>query len=395
MVGGLGRPPDAYGVVVKHSRRALLFVPLGAALILCVIMLLRPSEPNEAPEKVERLPSDPSGQAASVDAETPNEPPGATPVGPSVENQAPEGEVEPTDSLARLTPPEFSQVLAKLRRALSNGAVGPLAFRILSELPDPADRLRAIETILRDPSDTRSVGYHKSKALWMLGELGYPEGVPLALEALKVSDSQWLRKEAAEALGKLGDPSVSGVLHAAYLDAPLEVKKAIVSALKRLGDSTLLSRFLDDATTALSDLDAKVRRRAMGLLVNLDDPRTFPIAVRALRDKDDGVRMTATSVLRKMPSTEALPHWESALGDREDYVRYMAQRRIEEIIEAPGDELERDAKARAIRALGKFGDRQSLRWLRNLPNTLRPEDYLSMKGSIEQAIHSLDQRLKK
>ena len=385
---------------MKYSRRTLLLLPLGAALVLCLIVLLRPSELSTSREKAERLgkhdsPRESPSKPTSVDAAMPNESPELSPLGPLDENQAPEGGSEPAGSLAQPAAPEFSPVLAKLRRALSNGAVGPLALRILSELPDPADRLMAIETILRDPSDTRSVGYHKSKALWMLGELGYPEGVPLALEALKVSDSQWLRKEAAEALGKLGDPSVSGALHAAYLDARLEVKQAVVLALRRLGDSALLPRFLDDASTALSDPDEKVRRRAMGSLVNLDDPRTFPIAVRALTDKDGHVRMAATAVLRKMPSAEALPHWVSALADREDYVRYMAQRRIEEIIKAQGDALERDARTRAIRALGKFGDRQSLQWLRDLPKTLGPEDYLSMKVHIDQAIHSLDQRFKK
>jgi HEAT repeat protein len=198
-----------------------------------------------------------------------------------------------------------------------------------------------------------------------LGKLGDPQAVPPLIKAL--GDSDWdVRRAAAEALGKLGDPQAV---------PPLSVwahagKDAARDALQTLGHPML------DLPQAVAQVAAQgawgVLIRALTctqvreVVVGLGAPAVPPL-IQALGDSDRDVRCAAAEALVKI-GTPAVPPLIQALGDRSENVRAAAAealgaigdpQAVPPLIQALGDS-DWDVRCAAAWALGKLGDPQAV-----------------------------------
>lgn len=92
--------------------------------------------------------------------------------------------------------------------------------------PTARDRLIFVHT------DKQSV-HRRQDATFVLGEMRAKEAVPVLISAMRDPDAM-LRRLAAEALGKIGDPRAAGPLRIAIGDDNAIVRKTAVRALHKV-----------------------------------------------------------------------------------------------------------------------------------------------------------------
>ncbi|MCX8067326.1 MAG: HEAT repeat domain-containing protein, partial [Anaerolineae bacterium] len=161
-----------------------------------------------------------------------------------------------------------------------------------------------------------------------LGRIGDPRAVPGLLKALRDADAE-VRWAAAEALGRVGAPAVPGLLEV-LRDADAGVRRAAAEALGRIGDPQAIPGLLE----ALRDADPRVRRAAAEALGRIGAP-ALPSLLEALRDADWWVRRAAAKALGEIaralkPATEEKARWEqAALLHRVARALYRARRRVD------------------------------------------------------------------
>ena len=96
-----------------------------------------------------------------------------------------------------------------------------------------------------------------------------------------LKDNDWLvRREAAEALGKLGDKRAVTPLIACLTDADSSVRFNVVEALGKLGDKQAVEPLI----ACLKDEDERIRRAAAEALGKLGDKRAVEPLIAALPD---------------------------------------------------------------------------------------------------------------
>jgi HEAT repeat protein len=183
-----------------------------------------------------------------------------------------------------------------------------------------------------------------------------PEGcfaqtVPDTFSALEplikaLGDNEYVRKAAAEALGKLGDPRAFEPLIKALGDG----NSGAASALGTLGHP----RAVESLIKALGDRNAEARRAAAFALGKLGDPRAVDPLIRALGN-ESAARKAAAEALTRLGEVK----WEPLIQCNQDDVARLATsgdpRAIEPLIEALGDKDQVVGKA-AVAALGALGD---------------------------------------
>jgi HEAT repeat protein len=86
------------------------------------------------------------------------------------------------------------------------------------------------------------------------------------LVALRDLNDSWLRREAAAALGSIGDPSAVSYLTISLIDSSSQVRQAAAAALGKIGDPRAVHPLVD----ALDDREANVRQAAAEALGKLD-----------------------------------------------------------------------------------------------------------------------------
>jgi HEAT repeat protein len=226
--------------------------------------------------------------------------------------------------------------------------------------------------------------------------LGAP-AVPALIKALGDSDSA-VRRAAAEALGKLGDPQAVPALIQALGDSDSAVRRAAAEALGAIGDPQAVPALIQ----ALGDSDWDVRRAAAWALGKLGDPQAVPaLSVWAhaggyaardalqtlghpMLDLPQAVTQVAAQgawgvLIRALTCTQvrevvvglgapAVPALIQALGDGSENFRWAAAwalgaigdpQAIPALIQALGDS-DRDVRRAAAWALGAIGDPQAV-----------------------------------
>ena len=127
-----------------------------------------------------------------------------------------------------------------------------------------------------------------------LEKIGDPQAIPALIEALKDEDRD-VRRTAAWALGQIGPPAVPALIQA-LRDEKWEVRQAAAEALEKIGDPQATPALIQ----ALRDEDVGVRRVAAKALGQIGDPQATPALIHALRDEERWVREAAAEALLKL-----------------------------------------------------------------------------------------------
>lgn len=120
----------------------------------------------------------------------------------------------------------------------------------------------------------------------------------LMRDALK--GNRQVRKEAAEALGDIGDARAVKPLSKALKDKERTVQWEATEALGKIGDA----RAVEPLSQALKDEDSKVRRAAEKALVDIGDTRAVEPFAKSLKDEDKDVRGAAKEPLERLETKE-------------------------------------------------------------------------------------------
>jgi HEAT repeat protein len=197
----------------------------------------------------------------------------------------------------------------------------------------------------------------------VLGRIGDPQAVPALLEALKDRDGD-VRRAVADALGIIGDTQAIPALLEALKDENWWVRQAAARALGEIGDPQAVPALME----ALKDRDGDVCRAAAGALGSIGDPQILPALLNALKDEKWWVRRAAAKALGKIGDPQAVPALIQALKDKDRKVRWAAAKALGEIgnrqalpalMEALEDEAW-DVRWAAAWALGMMGDPQGV-----------------------------------
>ena len=160
--------------------------------------------------------------------------------------------------------------------------------------PPNVDRLKARGDA---PGLIKALEYQK---LWRvrrdaavaLGQIGDADAVEPLIAGLK-DDNPSVRRAAAEALGQIGDAAALGPLIAALKSAAVDVRKTAAEALGQIGDAGSLGPLM----AALKDASWSVRRAAAESLGQIGDADAVEPLKVAYEDQDSNVRRTAAAAL--------------------------------------------------------------------------------------------------
>ena len=218
-----------------------------------------------------------------------------------------------------------------------------------------------------------------------LGKIGDPRGVDPLIEVLE-DDDEKLREAAVEALSKVrgrrarawhdvatrewksvaswGKAATEPLLRALQNDER-GVRQRAAKTLEKIGDPAAV----EPLVAALQDEDAVVGRLAAGALGKIGDPRALEPLVAALQDEDPQLRSAAATALGSIGDPQALEPLVAALQDEKPEMRREAAMALGSI----GDPLaleplskvltsgtEHTDDAAAARALGMIGDARAV-----------------------------------
>jgi HEAT repeat protein len=199
------------------------------------------------------------------------------------------------------------------------------AAKALGKIDDP----RTVERLVAALKDTRW-DVHRDvlkAAVEVLGKLGAPQGVDALVDVLyqmRLSDAGSMellvaalsrqgvdvRRAAAWALGKIGDPRSVQPLVAALKDQSLDVRAAAAEALQVIDrdwhQSEAAREAVSELLLALKDERLDVRAAAAKALGEIGDPQTTEALLAALKDEYSVVRKAAAEALGKIGDPRAI-----------------------------------------------------------------------------------------
>ena len=183
-------------------------------------------------------------------------------------------------------------------------------------------------------------------------------------EAMKDSDAD-VRKQAMQALTRLGAPLAYETLVAALKDEDGDVRQQAAHSLGQRGDS----RAVDPLIGALKDVEPDVRQQAAFGLSQLRAASAVPALQAALKDEDEDVRQQALFALSQIGDRSAVPAFMLALKDTSEDVREQALFALSQLGDASAvpailpllakDESE-DVRQQAAFALSQIGDESAV-----------------------------------
>jgi HEAT repeat protein len=178
-----------------------------------------------------------------------------------------------------------------------------------------------------------------------LGKLGEPSAVPALIEALSDHDAH-VRRYAAWSLGAIGEafaPTSSAGLLPLLSDADPRVAAAAAEAIGRIGASRAA---IEALTNTLVHAEPQARLHAAAALRWLESPEAFGALVLAAHDEAGDVRQAAVSALGELGDTRAVPLLvELVVGDPDPGVRNEAAFRLAKIADVTAKPALQHAKA--------------------------------------------------
>lgn len=231
------------------------------------------------------------------------------------------------------------------------GLFGPPDVEKLKEKENIQGLIKALK--YEDSSDIRR------DAALALGDLGDPQAVEPLIILLKDMDKRWCKWAAAEALGKIGDDrAVEPLIDALKVD---RVRKQTATALGEIGDP----RALEPLIAALEDKDFKVRRAAVQALGKIGDPRAVEPLIDVMEEKI--TRPSAVEALGKISDERAIKALISAL---ELPIIYPSS-------------SDRKTRKKAVQALKKIGPPAVDALTNTILSTLTNQEWRLYKASAE------------
>ena len=140
-------------------------------------------------------------------------------------------------------------------------------------------------------------------------------------------------KEAAEALGEIGDPAVPGLLQA-LRHADWKTRKFAAHAFGETARITEVGTAVSALVATLRDDHAEVRDRAAWALGELEEPSAVPGLTAALKDGDVSLRRMAAWALGEIEDASAIPGLVAALQDGDAQLRSKSAWALGEIEDA-------------------------------------------------------------
>jgi len=192
--------------------------------------------------------------------------------------------------------------------------LGRLPVEVLAKAGKPATKPLIGALSADDPLVRR-------QAVDALGRIGDRRAVEPLIETLKDRDSL-VRGHAVEALGRIKDPQAVAPLVAVLSskEQPSHVRMSAAEALGAIGDP----RAGEPLLLALSDEHWGVRSRAAQALGRLKDPRAVLPLIGALQDREAAVRANAAEALGELNDGRAVKPLTAALQDPDRDVRKKA-----------------------------------------------------------------------
>ncbi len=204
------------------------------------------------------------------------------------------------------------------------------------------------------------------------------------IKALRNGRDWGVNREAAEALGKIGDPRAVEPLIAVIKDEGIS---EAARALGKIGDSRAVAPLI----AVLKDKN--LRKDAVEALGKIGGPAVDPL-IAALKDEDRHVRRAAAEALGKIGDPRAVEPLNASLEDKADYVRVIAAealgkigdlRAVEPLVNALKDKA-RDLRMTAANALGKIRDPRAVE---PLVATLLDTVDIKVREAVIEALNKL------
>lgn len=230
------------------------------------------------------------------------------------------------------------EALRSERPELKQAALGLFAFigqslpvdALLSCVRDEETRAQALEVFARlgAPAyagvlqDVALLERWQVEILYVGGELGYTDALPLALEALGSADPQG-RYVAARVLGQAGDASHMTVLLGLLDDEVAAIRSEAVTALARLAHRypTAILPVLDVLS---QDTATEKRMQCMRIMRDLEGPQVQALLLRACQDPAADVRAEAVRALHGHVHGRVIAGLTLSLTDESAEVRRLA-----------------------------------------------------------------------
>lgn len=196
-----------------------------------------------------------------------------------------------------------------------------------------------------------------TSAAWALGGMGKAAVDPL-IPLLKDKDSS-ARAAAARALGWIRDARVVDLLIQALMDKDTSVRVHVAGALGQIGDP----RAVEPLIRALKDEDGRVQRNAVESLGEIGDPRAVEPLIQTLEEAKDVVREAVPAALAKIGGARAVEGLMRRLGHF--VVGGKVAAALAEIGEPAVEPLLRrlrddEKNIEALCVLGRIGDKRAL-----------------------------------
>ena len=216
--------------------------------------------------------------------------------------------------------PEVNQAL---RLLMANDVFSKQAGLLkLEALRDPST-MSAVRPFLDDSNPLL-----RAQALTAARAIQGKSAIPLLVDRLARDRHADVRRQAANELHELADPSTVPPLVSALEDRQVVVRVAAVEALGVMHDRSVTPAIIRQ----LRSRDAELRRSCADALGGLRDPQAREALIRRTRDRDVNVRRAAVKALHQLKDPATVPAFIRTLRDRDDTVRKFAMKALGELV---------------------------------------------------------------
>ena len=261
-----------------------------------------------------------------------------------------------TTSVRILTATESAQISAVASRVVGSVVVhaGEIASSVVTAVANGAAEglSEGLRQIAKNPTESRQT------------RTASPAVIQGLTEAMKDLDAD-VRKQAMQALARLGAPVAYESLVAALKDEDADMRQQAAFSLGQMRDS----RAIGPLTAALKDVEPDVRQQAAFGLSQLKAVQAVPALQAALEDTDEDVRQQAIFALSQIGDRSAVPAFILALKDSSEDVREQALFALSQMGDSAAvpailpllakDESE-DVRQQAAFALSQIGDESAV-----------------------------------